>query len=432
MNNISRFLTNTTKNQTVKNIVLMFIFTSCVNILNFIYHIVMGRVLGPSEYSILALFISIFIISTTVTSTIQTAIAKYSSIYFTENNNSKIRYLFLEITRGVLIATGLIFILILIFVRKIQIFIKIESISQIIILGLMIITGAQLSIGRGILQGVVKFGHLGFNQILENGLKLLIGILFVYLGFKSIGAVAGFLIALVVSFLFIFWPIKNILRKNNKLNQNDAYDENKIDVRTFYRNILLILAITIAFAIISYSDIIMVKHFFSSKDAGYYSAAIQVGKIILFFPMAVGIVILPKLSEKIVKKEKLLGIVLKGLLLITLLSSIILIFYYFYSETIVKLIFGSQYLPAAELIFKYGIFMALVSLINLEIYYFIATDRFIYLIVLILILIEQLSMIFIFHNSLSIIIWILLLNAFALFLISLFLIFYFEKKRVTF
>ena len=428
MKNIYKLLTNTTKNQTAKDIVLMFIVTSGVNIINFIYHIVMGRVLGPSEYSVLALIISIFIISVTVISTFQMAAAKYSSIYFTENNDSKIRYLFLEITKGVLIATGVIFILILIFIKRIQFFLKIESITQIILLAFMIIIGAQLYIGRGILQGVKKFGHLGFNQILENGLKLLIGILFVYLGFKSIGAITGFLIALIVSFLFIFWPIRNILRKNKMLNQNDVYDENKIGIKAFYRNILLMLAITVTFAIISYSDIILVKHFFPSTDAGYYSATIQIGKIILFFPMAVGLVVLPRLSEKIVKKEKLLGIMLKGLLLITLLSSIILVLYYFFPQTIVKLIFGIQYLPAAELIFRYGLFMTLVSLINLEIYYFIATNRFIYLIILIIILIEQLSIIFIFHNSLIIIIWILILNALVMFFVGLSLIFYFEKK----
>lgn len=429
MKNIYKLLAGTIKNQTAKNILIMFIFTSAVNILNFVYHIVMGRMLGPSEYSTLALFISIFIISVTIISTFQTAAAKYSSIYFTENNDSKIRYLFLEITKSVAIATGVLFIIILIFIKRIQFFLKIESITQIILLAFMIVIGAQLYIGRGILQGVKKFGHLGLNQVLENGLKLLIGILFVYLGFKSIGAIAGFLMALIVSFLFIFWPIKDILRKKKMLDKNDLNDENKIDIKAFYRNMLLMLAITVAFAFISYSDIILVKHFFSSTDTGYYSASIQIGKIILFFPMAIGLVVLPRLSEKIVKKEKLLGIMLKGLLLIALLSSIILVLYYFFPQTIVKLIYGIQYLPAAGLIFKYGLFMALVSLINLEIYYFIATDRFIYLIILIIILIEQLTIIFIFHSSLIIIIWILLLNALVLFLIGLLLIFYFEKKR---
>lgn len=408
---------------------IMFIFTSGVNVINFAYHIVMGRILGPSEYSIVALIISIFIISTSITSTVQTAAAKYSSVYFIENNSSKIRNLFLELTKGVLIVTFIIFIIILIFIKEIQFFLKINSIKQIILLGLMIIFGSQLSIGRGILQGIKKFVHLGINQVVENLLKFIFGIILVYLGLKSNGAALGILLGLLFAFLLVLLPIKGIITRKIINNRNDIFEKSKIDIKEFYRNILLILAITIVFSFFSYSDIILVKHFFSANEAGYYSAAIQIGKIILFFPMAVGIVILPRLSEKKAKKEKLLSTVINGLLLITAISFLLLIFYYFYSETIVKLMFGIQYLQASNLVFKYGLFMALISLINLETYYFIITDKFIYLILLIFFLIEQFTMIFIFHNSLSIIIFILLINATVLFFISLFLIFYFERKQ---
>ena len=418
------------RNQTAKNIIFLFFFTTGINIINFIYHIVMGRILGPSEYGVLALVISIFIISNSVASTIQTASAKYSSIYYIENNLFKIRSLFLELTKGVLIVTFLIFAIILIFIRKLQVFLNLDSINQIILLGLIIILGSQLMIGRGILQGTKKFIFLGINQLLENLLRLIFGLILVYLGIRSTGATTGILFGLLITFLLLLLQIKNIITRNkNDIKKISIYKENRISIKTFYKSILFILMTNIIFSIISYSDISLVKHFFTATEAGYYSAVNQIGKIILFFPLSVGLVILPRLSEKIAKKIKLLAAILKGLLLVTLLSFIFLIFYYFFPKTIVKIMFGNNYLPSAKFVFQYGLFMAFIALINLELYYFIVTDRFIYLIILVFFLIEQLAMIFLFHSSLNIIIIILLLNAAALFFISFLLILYFEKKQ---
>ena len=51
-------------------------------------------------------------------------------------------------------------------------------------------------------------------------------------------------------------------------------------------------------------DLILVKHFFTPIEAGYYSIAQMVGKIILILPIPIVTVMFPKLSSLDGREEK--------------------------------------------------------------------------------------------------------------------------------
>jgi len=410
-------------NLTAKSIGVMFIATSAVNITNFFYHIIMGRLLGPSEYGILTSIISFLFITGTIAGTIQTTSAKYAAVYLAEENIGKIRSFFYQITKRLLAFSVVILIIIIVLLNKITSFLKIDSIYPLIFLGIMIIEGSLISIGRGTLQGMKKFKSLGINSVLEVLLKLILGIVLVYFGFKANGAIFGFMLATLISYLFIFPLLRDVLVK-----RVDRDIDNKVDIKEFYKSIFFILISTVIFSLISYTDIILVKHFFSSSDTGFYSAAAQIGRIILFFPGAVGIVILPRLSEKYTKKENINITFFKGSAIIALISVGFLIVYYFFPGFLMNLIYGSKYLAASGLIFRYGIFMTFISLVTLQIFYFISIGRYWYLIYSFFILIEQIAVIWLYHNNLGLVLLILIINSFVLFLLNLILIIFYGKK----
>jgi len=410
-------------NLTTKSIGIMFIATSVVNITNFFYHIIMGRLLGPSEYGVLTSIISFLFISSAIMATVQTTSARYASVHMAQDSIVKIKSFFYSITKRLLVFSVVIFIVIIVLLNKITSFLKIDSIYPIIFLGIMIIEGSLISVGRGTLQGIKKFKSLGINSVLEVLLKLILGIILVYFGFKANGAIFGFMLATLLSYLFIFLPLRNVLIK-----KIDSGIDSKVDIREFYKSIFFILISTIIFSLISYTDIILVKHFFSSSDTGFYSAAAQIGRIILFFPGAVGVVIFPRLSEKYTKKENINITFFKGSAIIALISVGFLIVYYFFPEFLMNLIYGSKYLAASGLIFRYGIFMTFISLVTLQIFYFISIGRYWYLIYSFFILIEQIAVIWLYHNNLGLILLILIINSFVLFLLNLILIIFYSRK----
>jgi O-antigen/teichoic acid export membrane protein len=59
------------------------------------------------------------------------------------------------------------------------------------------------------------------------------------------------------------------------------------------------------FMVLTNIDLILVKHFFMPIEAGYYSIAQMVGKIVLFLPLPIVMVMFPKLASlKMENQEK--------------------------------------------------------------------------------------------------------------------------------
>ena len=411
---------------TAKNIGIMFIATSVCNILNFLYTIIIGRMLGPSEYGVLISIISLLYISGALVGAIQNTLVKKTSNYFAEGDLNKVRILFYSITKRLFIATAIIFILLLIFINQITKFLKLDSVYPLIFLGIMIIGGSLVAIGRGVLQGVQNFKSLGINLIFEILIKIGLGVILVYIGFKAGGAIIGFMLATLFSYFLIFVPLRKILKKSNK-----KIVESKINLKGFYKSIFLVLISTILFSVLSFIDITLVKHFATPYEAGQYSAASQIGRIILFVSGAIGIVIFPRLSEKFSKNESLKNVVIKSFAIVLATSIIFLAFYYFFPKLIIGMIYGDQFLLASNLIFKYGIFMTLIAMINLQIFYFIAIDKFWYLISLLLVVILQISLIWVYHTDLNTIIWILVFVSFIIFMVNSILMYLDSKKRIS-
>ena len=408
---------------TVKSIGIMFIFSSLTNFINFIYHIIMGRLLGPSEYGVLASVLSFLFIAGAISFTIGTTSTKYASTCLAEHSTAKIKSFFYLITKRILLFTIIILAVILLFLNRFIDFLKIDSVFPLIFLGIMIIENSLIAIGRGTVQGMKKFKSLGINLLLEAILKLGLGFILVYAGLRASGAILGFMLATLFSYFLIFLPLKSVLRVRNSEDIKSS-----IDIKKFYKDIFFILISTILISLFSYTDIILVKHFFSSYETGYYSAAAQIGRIILFFPGAVSLVIFPRFSEKFAKKEKNYYTLMKSLAMAFVISAFFLIFYFLWPELIVRVIYGSVYSDAAGLVFRYGIFMTLVSLIYLQVYYFISIEKFWFLIYFFLIIIEQIILIWVFSDSINSILLILIINSIILFLFNLLLIFIDNKR----
>ena len=362
----------------------------------------MGRILGPSGYGELNTLISLLFISGAITGTFQTSVTRYISAYNAQNNVYKIKIFFIKITIRFFILSCLIFILLLLLLKPIAFFLNMQSSLPLIILGVIIVQGSLSSVITGVIQGMGRFKALGFNSILSTSLKLVLGIFFIYLGFKSFGAVIGIMLSALIAYLIFFLSIKDILRLKIPSNIDSS-----IDIKNFYKSTIMILISTVLITLISYFDIVLVKHFFSSESAGYFAAASQIGRIILFFPGAIGIVIFPRFTEKFEKNERLRGTFLKSFFILLVCSIFFLVIYFFFPEIITRIMYGTVFVnDSSKLIFLYGLFMALIGFINLQIFYFISMKKYWYLIYLFTLFIVEIILIFNYHNTVTSILWI--------------------------
>lgn len=385
----------------------------------------MGRILGPSGYGELTTLISLLFISGAITGTFQTSVTRYISAYNAQNNVYKIKNFFIKITIRFFILSCLIFILLLLLLKPIAFFLNMQSSLPLIILGVIIVQGSLSSVITGVIQGMGRFKALGFNSILSTSLKLVLGIFFIYLGFKSFGAVIGIMLSALIAYLIFFLSIKDILRLKIPSNIDSS-----IDIKNFYKSTIMILISTVLITLISYFDIVLVKHFFSPENTGYFAAASQIGRIILFFPGAIGIVIFPRFTEKFEKNERLRGTFLKSFFILLVSSIFFLVIYFFFPEIITRIMYGTVFVnDSSKLIFLYGLFMALIGFINLQIFYFISMKKYWYLIYLFTLFIVEIILIFNYHNTVISILWIEILISSLIFFVNTIMMLILSNRR---
>ncbi|MBU2598138.1 MAG: oligosaccharide flippase family protein, partial [Actinobacteria bacterium] len=395
--------------------VLLFIAINIVNFSNYIYTLMMARMLGPAEFSLFASLISIFIILSSLISTIQTVTTKYISNFFAEKDYKSISNFFFDSFKKIILICLIVFLFFILASKQIALFLNTVSPIPIIILGSMVIISIFVSISRGTLQGLQSFSHLSLNLIIDAILRLVIGISLVYLGFKTSGAIGSSSISGFLAILISFIPLSFIFKsRNNK--QDIKQDINFLEVYKY--SIPVLIASICIFILISF-DLVLVKHFFNELNAGQYSAAATMGKIVIFIPGAIGLVMFPKVAEYHKKNVNSIDILKKSLFITLILCGGVTICYFLFPNFLIRIMFGKIYENSAYLIKFFGVAMTFFALNNILILYNLSIEKFKFIFPTIFFTILQIVLIYLFHGSLIQVILILLFNSLVLFAVNL-------------
>ncbi len=132
-----------------------------------------------------------------------------------------------------------------------------------------------------------------------------------------------------------------------------------------------VVIVLLCFSILTNIDVIIVKHFFAPIQAGHYAAAAIFGKIVLFFPGAIAMVMFPKAAELHTLEQDPWPVLKKSLLAVAVLCGLVTMSYFFFPVLIVSLLFGSRYYQSIPLMGLFGIAMTIFSLINIIIAYYL-------------------------------------------------------------
>ena len=163
-------------------------------------------------------------------------------------------------------------------------------------------------------------------------------------------------------------------------------------------------------------DLIAVKHFFPSYETGIYSVADILGKIILYFPASIVLVMFPEVSHAHAVNGKTKHILLKTIFITFLMCSFLEIFYILFPDRIISLLMGAKYTASAPLLTLYGLSMFPFAFINIFINYFMAVNNSKILISMFLFSVLEILLFYLFHYSLSEMILIIMITGWAVML----------------
>lgn len=323
-----------------------------VNLYNFgqtIFHLVVARLLGRGGYADFAAIISILGIVIIVQQGFGLTIVKFVSSG--ENKNLIINFtrwvFYWSLWLGIFLALAFLALSPLL-----TNFLHINQPNTILILSPIIFLLVFLNIAKSIFQGLLKFGWYVFSHLLEIIVKILLAVIFILLGWAVFGVMVAVAIGVLCSVLVTYYALNEyIIGKKGK--PPDILPLLKYSIPVFF----LSVALTSMYS----TDIILVKHFFTSDEAGLYAALAKLGSIAFFGAAPVANVMFPFISRNHSKGESYNKIFYLSFLLVFAISISVVALYKISPTIVIELLFGSQFIGGADILWWFGVYMLLLG-----------------------------------------------------------------------
>jgi O-antigen/teichoic acid export membrane protein len=392
-----------------------------VNAGNYIYNLLLGRILGPSEFSDAAILITFLLILSFLGMTFQIVAAKYSVLF-----ENKILQLFVVTVTKFAVLVGFIFgALIMIFNNQLYNLFHTKTATMFVVFALGIPLYFLMSVNRGLYQGKNDLNKMSATYITEMLSRLFLTLALVLLVPTlptSVAVAAGISMSLVFG-LFPF-------QKNISVKANISLTDEVLDTKSIITFFALTAFYEFTQIIINNSDIILVKHYFSDKEAGLYASLALIGRVVYFVAWMFVMLLLPKVI--LLKKEgkDTLPILLKYVAYIAVLSVGIILFTFLFPEFVVKVMFGTKYISIAFLLWKYALATSVFAIANIFAYYFLSINKYIPVVISAVLGLTQIGLIVIFHNSLEQVVEMQIIAMLALLFFQLCFFFYHNKNSV--
>ena len=396
-----RFAKRIRQDELIKSGGIFLVGSLLVAILNYLYHIFMGRMLGPEEYGVLGSLFAIVYLVTFAGATFNKVISKFTAQLRGKGREAELKYLIINALHKISIFSSILFIIYLLFIPLIGKFMHLTNYTGLVIVGLIAFLSIISSIIIGALNGMQKFVWQNSLSLITTSLKLGVAILLVYLGFKSSGALVGIVIGILATLIIGFWPLKNELtsKYTTKIRTSRVYF---YAIPVLIASVLPIIAITL--------DQVLVKHFFTSIEAGLYAAAGNIAKIIWFGSGFLVSAIFPKIVSRKAQGKDTSKLLIKSLIYT---AFFVLVGVGILSATprlIVLGMYGADYLNIVPIVGLFGLALGVFSINQILITYNLAMEKYGFLWIILSGLILQIIGIVLFHSVLSDIIKILLLS----------------------
>ncbi len=357
---------------------------------NYLYNLVLGRILGPAQFADAAILITFLLVLSFLAMTFQLVTAKYAVLL-----EDSVLYSFLKyILKSSLLVGVLSGIAVILFASQLQELFHTTSSTMFMIFGAAVPFYFLLSVNRGFLQGKSDFKGLAITYQAEMIARL--GLTVLLLLVLKIDPILIVAIGILVSLILGLFPFK--LASIFKLKTIKVEANLSKEIRGFF---IVTLFYELTQIIINNSDILLVKHYFQDTEAGLYASLALIGRVVYFMAWMFVMLLLPKVITLKKEGKETKQLLFKYVGYISLLCTLIIASTALFPELVVRLLFGNEYLEIAPLLWKYAIATSLFAIANIFSYYFLSLGKYKPVIISGIMGLAQVFLIICFHDSLE-------------------------------
>ncbi len=362
--------TNTSKDKTtdytasktvVKGAGFVFLGLIIGRLFGYFTRLIIARYLGPSEYGVLILALSVFgILSVIASLGFQGGLLRFIPEFQEKKQQGKIRPAVYYALKIVLPISLIISLILIIMSDYISIFIfhnpELTLILQIISISIPFTAITSIFLGTVMGLKYVKY-RLYIDDIVKPGSRLILVFSAFILGFGLFGSIIAYTLSFLIAMLAGFYFFLKITSGHQSLSLSEK--------RGLFSYSWPLMLSSIIFIVMGQIDSLMIGFFKTSSDVGIYNAALPTVDILVVVPNALMALFLPVISSlharnKIGQINELYKRVVKWVLMI---SSPLFFTFILFPNQILNILFGIDYssggLPLSILAIGYFISVVL-------------------------------------------------------------------------
>lgn len=413
------------KNTLLKGSAIVMVGSVLGNFASYLFHLIMGRLLGPVDYGTLESLISITYFLGIPISVVTIIIIKFVSSH---KGDKRIISSFLNKIIKKMFFFGLLglagFLLLFPFLKEL---VKTNSFILFLGVGIFSFLGIFPTIFSAFFQGIADFVKFTVISIFTSWSKLAVAIVLVLLGLRLSGAIYSIVLSTILTVVLCFFLIRKYI---------DLKNRDEINIRKLFDGVMSysfsVLILNISMTSIYTADLILAKYFLSPQDAGKYAALSVLGKIIFFASSPLSSAMFPLISEKHSKGEKSDYLFWQSFLIVLGISFFVTLIYMFVPKIMINILFGKDYLDSAGYLPMFAIFISAYSLCAVFLNFYLSISKTKPVFVALGVSLLQILLIIIFHNGIGNIINVNVFIVSLLLLLLLLIYFLNGKKKFAF
>jgi len=345
--------------------------TLAANAIALLFTVLFARILGAEDYGSLAALLSIFLILAVPGSALQVAIARETALgrlgaggHLAATLNAWRRRLWIG---GVLLAG---------FAVLARSWISgVISVPEEWAAAATVPTACLwviLSFERGALQGLHAYRPVAWSVVGEAAGRVAFGLVLVGAGLGVTGAYLGTPLSMVAAALTLRWVTAR------KLGPASGAGAGQRLLELIGRAWPAVLALFLM-AVLQNVDVIMVKRQIGGDEAGAYAAAAVAAKAVVWVAIGIGLYLVPEAARASRGDGDPRRVLVRALAVVGVVAVPMLLVYAVVPETVLRLAFGEETVPAADALFVLGCAMSLLAVGYLGVQYMLALGRITFL-----------------------------------------------------
>ena len=322
---------------------VMVVLALLASTMNYASNLIFSRILEPASYGDLTALLALLVVITVPTGAAQTVIAERVASNAAAGRLERVGYILRHALAHVfVIALAVSFVYTLSIPLVVDV-LDLQAIGPALALAPLITLSFLLPVAMGVLQGLERYLALGLMLVAISLARIGFGVPWASMASGgSGGALAGQAVGAAFVLVGAAWLLRRQLIGGGTGAASSGL-RRKPDVRAVSASLAFV-----AFAVLSNLDILLAKLFLPSHDVGMYAALTTIGKVVMFLPGAVALVMVPNAARaRHTRRESARVLRIAGLL-VAATAAIAAVPAALAPGLVVELMFGQDYKAATS------------------------------------------------------------------------------------